>query len=213
MERREGGADKSSKTWNKWRRKTDTKDKSWKAVGLMTTVVLCGEREDTGIRRVLVRALSRYGGVQWHDGRRLQASRPAPEFFLYETTHLPKAEQVEGILIFKNLFYLHEKEKAPVGFVPVLDAQNLAAASALRGTQAIGITCGASPRDTLSMASLRDDSAVVSLQRELRDLSGKIWEPHDRAIRLEAGAEMYPILAACAVLLLSGKEVQDVFVF
>ena len=161
----------------------------------MTTVVLCGEREDTGIRRVLVRALSRYGGVQWYDGRRLQASRPAPEFFLYETTHLPKAEQVEGILIFKNLFYLHEKEKAPVGFVPVLDAQNLAAASALRGTQAIGITCGASPRDTLSMASLRDDSAVVSLQRELRDLSGKIWEPHDRAIRLEAGAEMYPIFS------------------
>lgn len=179
----------------------------------MTTVVLCGEREDIGIRRMLVRVLSRYGGLQWYDGHRIRASRQEPEFFLYETPHIPKAEGLEGILIFKNLFYLHEGEKAPKGFIPVLDAQNLAAAAALRRTQAIGITCGASPRDTLSMASLRDDSAVVSLQREIINLKGNTWDPHDRTIRLKAGAEMYPILVSCAVLLLSGNEVPGSFVF
>ena len=179
----------------------------------MTTIFLCGEREDTGIRRILVRVLSRYGGIQWYDGHRIQASRQEPEFFLYETPHIPRAEGIEGILIFKNLFYLHEGEKASKGFLPVLDSRNLAAAAALQGTQAIGITCGASPRDTLSMASLRDDSAVVSLQREIKDLEGKTWEPHDRTIRLETGAEMYPILVSCAVLLLSGKGNQETFIF
>lgn len=179
----------------------------------MTTVVLCGEREDAGIRRILMRVLSRYGGIQWYDGQKIQASRKNPEFFLYETTHIPKCEETEGILIFKNLFYLHQGEKAPEGFVPILDAQNIAAASALQGTQAVGITCGASPRDTLSMASLRDDSAVISLQREIKDLGGKRWEPHDRTIRLEMRSEMYPILVSCAVLLLSGKGAQDTFIF
>ena len=33
----------------------------------MTTVVLCGEREDTGIRRILVRVLSRYGGQEFEE--------------------------------------------------------------------------------------------------------------------------------------------------
>lgn len=179
----------------------------------MTTVVLCGEREETGIRRVLFRALSAYGGVQCFDGRRLQKSGDNPAFLLYESPHIPKAENMNGILVFKNRFYLQEKEKAQEGFFPVLDARNMAAAAAIKGTGAIAITCGASPRDTFSMASLRDDSAVVSLQRDLNDLSGVTIEPHDVPLRLQGRAELYPLLASCAVLLLAGIPSQDGYCF
>lgn len=179
----------------------------------MTTVVLCGEREDAGIKRVLLRALSAYGGVQYYDGRRLQRSGEHTEFLLYESAHIPKAERMNGILIFKNLFYLQEKEKAQPGFLPVLDARNMAAAAALSGTGAIAITCGASPRDTFSMASLRDDSAVVSLQRDITALTGQSIEPHDITLRLQARAELYPLLASSAALLLAGIPSQDGYCF
>lgn len=65
------------------------------------------------------------------------------------------------------------------------------------------ITCGTSPLDTLSIASCEEGNVLVSLQRELKTLTGDVIEPCDIRIKTDEPVRIYPTLAACAVLLLS----------
>ena len=174
----------------------------------MTTVVLCGAEKDDGISRAMERVLSQYGGVQRYNGRQLIGDKnsAAPRFLLYESAHIPLVQNLRGILIFKNSFAYREKEKIPSRLIPVLDAQNTEAISVLTGTGCVAISCGMSTRDTLSVASFDYLSAVVSLQRDLKILTGHVLEPHDITLSLTEQIGVYPLLSICAVLLLSGES-------
>lgn len=68
------------------------------------------------------------------------------------------------------------------------------------------ITCGTSSKDTISLASIDGVSAVVSLQRKIKNLYGEVIEPMDIKIQLNTKTDVYHTLAACTVLLLCGIE-------
>lgn len=169
----------------------------------MVTVVLCGkgERELSGAVR---RALAAYGATQCYDGAVLQgvSCGEAPAFLLYESVQVPEIISGNGILIFKDSFQSGSAAKTGA-FLPILGAQNRAAAAALKNTGQVAITCGASPRDTISIASLGEESAVVSLQRNVQTLSGQLLEPHDFTVKLKRRTGMFALLAACSALLLA----------
>lgn len=174
----------------------------------MTTVVLCGAEKDDGVSRAMEKVLSKFGGVQRYNGRQLIGWKngKSPRFLIYESAHIPMVKNLDGILIFKNSFVPNEREEVPSGLIPVLDAQNSGAAAVLKGTGCVAISCGMSDRDTLSVASIDYLSAVVSLQRDLKILTSQILEPHDITIALSQEIGVYPLLALCSVLLLSGES-------
>jgi hypothetical protein len=186
----------------------------------MMTVMLCGGDEDDVVSNAVVRALTEYGGVQYFTGKEL-AVRPegkAPRFLLYNYASLPRHAGISGILVFKNSFEEHWEHNpharlSASGLVPVLDAQNHKAAAVLKGTGKIAITCGMAARDTLSIASLEDNGAVVSLQRQLLTVTGELLEPHDFKIYLKQRLAVYPLLASCAVLLLAGVPSAEGYCF
>lgn len=68
------------------------------------------------------------------------------------------------------------------------------------------ITCGTSPKDTISLASIDNGTAVVSLQRKIKNIRGEIIEPMDIKIKLDIKNDVYQALAACTALLLCGVE-------
>ena len=67
------------------------------------------------------------------------------------------------------------------------------------------LTCGMSPKDTLTLSSISDSSAVVSVQREIKDLNHQTIEPCEIKINYENRFSDYELLSACAVLLLADK--------
>lgn len=161
----------------------------------MITVVLCGSEKDNSINGVMRRALRAYDETSGEERAR---------FLLRECTSIPSMEKANGIFVFKNSFLAKEDPKFCGDFIPVLDAQNCKAAAILNGTGKIAITCGMSAKDTLSIASLDYTAAVVSLQRNITTVTSQMIEPHDFIVTLKDSAGVYPLLAACAVLLLSG---------
>ncbi len=73
----------------------------------------------------------------------------------------------------------------------------------------IGISCGTGPLDTLSVASCNEGRMLISVQREIKTLSGNIIEPCEIIVKTERLPHIYPTLAACAALLISGVPYEN----
>lgn len=162
-----------------------------------------------------MRALKRYGQVQYFNGEvvKRQIGKLSPEFCVYDCEQLPKLELQSGILLFKNSFLPMHKIGIPSGFLTVFESHNTKAAEALKGTGLTAVVCGTSAKDTLSVASLNDSSASVSLQRSIRTITGEVLEPHEIAIELDQCIGPYSLLATCAVLLLAGIASEEGYHF
>lgn len=177
----------------------------------VTTIILFGSKNETAIGEVLFRALSKYGGVQQLFGKKLYKAPQdcVPKFLVYELDYTPKIEINKGIFIFKNKLDMLDKVTIPNNFISIVGSDNTVALSHLMKKANPALCCGMSPRDTLSISSHDFGSAVISLQRAISSLDGKIVEPHDVTITLTQSVEQYPLLAAIGVLLLSGLELTE----
>lgn len=169
----------------------------------MTTVIVCGALKDSHVTQSVKQALRAYGGVQSFDGSRIDSAERF-SFLLYECENVPVIQMEKGILVFKNSFEPKGEYSIPGGIISVLDSQNMHAAAALSGTGRPAISCGTSARETLSTASIGYNAAVVSLQRDIKTINDDVLEPQDFKVEQSGEAGAYPLLAACAVLLLSG---------
>ncbi len=173
----------------------------------MTNIILCGKASDTSISDALLPALARYGKVRYYSPQRLACfGGETPEFSIFDCEKIPYIELENGILLFKNSFDSSDQICVPGGFSCVLEAKNLHAAAMLQGTDAAAITCGTSPKDTISIAGLDETNAALSLQRSIITVEGSILEPHDFTVTLSSELGPHRILAVCAVLLISGID-------
>lgn len=83
----------------------------------------------------------------------------------------------------------------------------------LQGTGTAAVACGTSPRDTLSLASIDANSALVSLQRCVTTLDGRMIEPGEILVSLLRPRSPHEVLAAVSVLLLSGVPWENGYSF
>ena len=174
----------------------------------MTALIVCGDR---GALRETLLPLLEPGGVWLCGGGALrQYGGGQPEFLLYESRGVPALALDQGILLFGSDFCGKGRE-LPSGVIAVFETGNHAAAQALQGTGTLAIACGASPQDTLSASSLEDHRAFVSLQRTVKNLRGEILEPRESAVRYRRRPELYPLLAASAVRLLTAPARETAF--
>ncbi len=74
----------------------------------------------------------------------------------------------------------------------------------LRDTGCTVITCGTADDDTLSVSSVGENKAAMSLQRRLVTLSGGIIEPCEIPIKAKSISNLRSFEAVTAILLLAG---------
>ncbi len=149
----------------------------------METILLLGNAKDHALRNTLLPALERYGGVLYAGERQIfRMTSEQPAYFVYDCLRVP-----EGVRC-------------------VADSGNRSAIRLLQEAGAPAITCGTSARDTLSAASLEYGRAVLSLQRSIVTLGGKLLEPHDFGVGVAGGSLSREILPVSLVLLLSGVD-------
>lgn len=182
----------------------------------MKTIVLCGKQSDTALSQVLLKALCRHGRVQYFNGTHLKSiPGEAPGVFcIYDCERLPVINTPNTILVFKNSFTPSAgKRELPYGISAVFSSRCEKAAEQLLGEPVIPVACGTSSKDTLSVASLTDGSACVSLLRSLCTLTDEILEPKDITVVLQNEIGTYSLLAACAVCLLCGIDSENGYFF
>lgn len=170
----------------------------------MQTILLYGDRRDMFLRTALLGALAQSGSVLYvEEGHFFQAPEEDPAFFVYECECLPSLSVSKGLLLLKNSCSCRELS-LPSGIWAVLESDNHSGACALRHQPSPVISCGCSARDTLSLASIEDETAVLSLQRSVFTLNGKLVEPHDFSVSLQSRRHPHQILPVAMALLLCG---------
>ena len=126
------------------------------------------------LRTALLGALAQSGSVLYvEEGHFFQAPEEDPAFFVYECECLPSLSVSKGLLLLKNSCSCRELS-LPSGIWAVLESGNHSGACALRHQPSPVISCGCSARDTLSLASIEDETAVLSLQRNITTLAGQV---------------------------------------
>lgn len=173
----------------------------------MFNIIVYGKKRDISISRTLIKCLSKYGGVQYSIPNETGFSGccTTPSFFLLDLPRMDKfISDQKGCIIFKNSFNKFSASLFQTHLTPIFDAQNMEAHKVLAGTNKIVITCGTSAKDTLSLASLQENLAVISLQRYIKTFNSDVIEPHDFTVKFSEKIDVYPLLSTCAVLLLSG---------
>ena len=70
------------------------------------------------------------------------------------------------------------------------------------------VTCGLGSREDLSLSSIREDGAMLSLRRDLRALDGSLLEAQEIPVSLDRGRAPEPeaLLAAAGAMLLLGAD-------
>lgn len=73
-----------------------------------------------------------------------------------------------------------------------------------------GVSCGLGSSDALTLSSIREGRAMLSLNRELYTLSGEILEPQDIPVTLSAAPSPEPetLAAAAGAMLILGAGVE-----
>ena len=176
-------------------------------------LVLYGDRQPE-LRETLVRALAAYGGVQYYGGGGLMcdpAEGPVAHY-LYCVKDPLRVGMPNTVVVFDS-DRAQDIQYLPEGCPCIVDAGDAAALSYLKSVGHAAICCGTSAKDTLCVSSMDYGNAVVSVQRELPTLTKTVVEPGDVPLHLKKPCEPFSMLAASAVLLLSGRAVTDGIAF
>ncbi|MDP4119768.1 MAG: hypothetical protein Q8876_01760 [Bacillota bacterium] len=179
----------------------------------MNTILVCGSNNESKTYSLVYSALSAYGKVHGFDSENCFLGFESPEFCIMSQNRIPKIKDAGGILIFDNKFEIPENQVALSHMTPVFDSNNKNAAKALANSGSVAVSCGTSQKDTLSLASLDSNSAFISLQRKIVALNGSEIEPHDFTVKFKTKTTIYPLLAACAALLICGISSNEGFEF
>lgn len=160
----------------------------------MLSIIILTNKKGSHLEKTMLNAFANFGVIKNIDNR-----EDANDCF---STVMSIGSPLDGIITVFDSGYKGEVKGGVQGTV-VLAACCERAIKSIAGTNITAITCGTNPLDTLSIASCGSGYTLVSLQREIRTLSGRVIEPCDISIKTEDKAHIYSILATCAVMLLS----------
>lgn len=160
------------------------------------------------MKNVMIRAFSPYRKVEYYRNHTLAGvyGDKTESLKLLDFTCPFIMKNEASVFVFKNGAVSFGGIKLPSSYIPVFESSNRGAVHMLAHTGCPVVTCGMSPRDTLSFSSNAFPTALVSVQRDIRTTNGRIIEPADFPVLLTGKASEYSVLAACATLLLMGFD-------
>lgn len=172
----------------------------------MIPIILYGDRKDNIIKTRLCKALKDKKSFSYISDRIIEEPKTAEsDFIIYDISGVEEIKLKKGILVFKSHL---DREKSALklsdGIINVVDPDNIAALSLLKDSPNMAVTCGMSSRCTLTISSIEENSAALSLQRKVALLSGGAAEPSEISVSMSERIDGYALLAISAVFILAG---------
>lgn len=128
------------------------------------------------------------------------------EFTVLSVTKPYDLDLKEAVVIFCDENEKFEKQVLPKGIIGICEAENKTALKILKRNSVAAITCGNGAKNTVTIASITPDTAIISLQRTLFNLKGRKIEPADFKIKPPKNCSSFSIMAAVTALLLCKKS-------
>ena len=179
----------------------------------MNTVLLYGKK-DSDLELVLFETIRAVHYSILHiTGNTISLIPPQavqPDFLVIDNFFVPNLLITKGIVVFKQGISVFQKGiDIPQDYIAVVDPENEEAIAMLKKNSMRTVTCGMSAKDTITYSSIDPECAIVSLQRELKTVGGEDLDPGEFPIKALSCKKDFALLAAVAVLLLSGIKLPD----
>ena len=176
-------------------------------LAIMVNLILYGDIKDKSITSKLCRVLSDYGGVLYFSDTK--ASRYGNygniSFNIYECDNVNEIAIPDGIVIFKSKQSGNSAIKLSDTTIVIIESTNCSAISAINGNNNPCISCGMSNNDSVTLSSISDNSATISIQRSITDIKGNVIEPCDITVRLKQFCDGFTLLSIFCLLVISGE--------
>ncbi len=171
----------------------------------MKNVVIFGDCGSRSLTRAVISACKSSGGVFAIENGRIYETSDNPIFMVLSTDNISEIRCKKGIIVFGKMLNKSGCNLKIESMIPIIDTSNINAVNIVRNLKTAAVGCSMSGHDTISVSGLTGfSSKIISLQRTIKTLDGEIVEPHDFVVKPSDEIPIYPLLAGCSVLLLSG---------
>lgn len=171
----------------------------------MISVVIAASNQDRKFWNAIQNILSRGFNSIHCVGRCADARSESAELFLADAGSFDLIYSETAIVIFKDAEKLDTKFETNKQVVAIVDSCNKEALKLASETGFPAITCGLSTRDTITLSSINEDSAVINLQREITCFDGNVTEPQEIPVSLYSPIDSFALMCVAAIFILSGN--------
>ena len=183
----------------------------------MSVIIVCTNNKKTILFNEIKEALSNYGKVLQINNDKIYCNKSNKniDYVMIKSDCIPTIKGINGVVVFDESFKSKNKiinEKHSSKIISIFDSSDKEIIKILNNCNFTAIPCGANSKDTFSVSSVSMDSATISLQREITDILGKSYEPHEFKVTFRKEKNMYILLIVCATLLLSGISSENGYI-
>ena len=111
----------------------------------------------------------------------------------------------DGIAVFCDTTHRFKKQLFPSGTIGICEDTDIKALNLFLENHTPVISCGMNGKNTVTLSSLEDNIPLITLQRRITDLKGRIIEPAEFKINLKKNYSPFSIMASVTILLLEGQ--------
>lgn len=174
----------------------------------MKNVIICGDCGDRLLTKSIISACKNHGGALVLNGGDIYQTSDGAEFLVVCVNSLTEAD-CSAVLVMGEALCQIPPALSLNGVTAVSESSNTDALKILSRTGVPVVGCSSSVMDTMTLSCISGNYMMISLQRPLSALSGKIIEPCEIIVRCNEGQQLYPALAACCTLLLCGVPYEN----
>ena len=171
----------------------------------MLAVVAVAPYSDKRFWKELTNGLAPFFSVLHTHHSRLAVPRGKAELLVADSCTFESIESDLALLIFKDTEQFSLETVKAKQIVAVVDSRNAQLVSFVSSTKLPAITCGLSPRDTITLSSIAVDSAVINLQRTVTCFDGSVVEPQEIPLKIGSEIDNYTLMALASVFIMSGN--------
>ena len=150
----------------------------------MTGVIIAASNRDRNMWNILPGILSRNFPTISASGSAAAETLGEAKFVICAGSDMGRIQMDSAVVIYKDADGVPDEIPAGMNAVAVVDSGNPQLMELVRETKLPAITCGLSPRDTLTLTSFGEDSAMLGLQRLVTCFDGTVAEPQEIPLKL-----------------------------
>ncbi len=171
----------------------------------MVSIAVVGPAQDKRITSLLRGFLPKSSNVLWVGPHGIFVPPKPPALIVWDTPWPEELNCPCSLVVLKQSMTDFSGLCLPPCQGVVLGSDNSAALNFLAGSSIPAITCGLSGRDSLTLTSMTENSAVIALQRNLPRHDGSYTEPMELPINFAHTVDRYALLCGVATLGFCGR--------
>lgn len=169
-------------------------------VTFVNFVSFVGKSDNFSIRKTLVEKLSENFNLFFINKNYSVENGKGEPLILFSSEDFIKMKLNSCIFVFDEDTEIIIPDILCENAVAIINSSSRNQISQFVNTNISVITCGSSQKDTFTYSSYTDDKIVVSLQRSIKSISGKIIEPFELPVLNNEKNNIFSVLAYIAVL-------------